>query len=152
MNKYTNTKKERIDAIKKILKEKKVKSQQEMVKLLKKVGLDVSQPTIARDFEELGVVKARSGAGSFYKLPGREEEVTKKRLKAAFENFVIEIKAVQNLVLVKTVPGNAGGVASIIDHIKLNGIEGTIAGDDTILVVTRPGKTSSVLKFFKKLT
>jgi len=149
MNKYA--KQDRIKLIKEILTKHKVSNQEQVVNLLKKQGLSVSQPTVARDFEEIGVVKIRKGNMSFYRLPEKGDEMLKKRLKAAFENFVTDIVPVDNLILVKTVPGNAGGVANLIDHSGAEGIAGTIAGDDTILVITFKNKTRNVLRFFDKI-
>ncbi len=148
MNRYA--KKERIKFIKEILTKYKVSSQKQVADLLKKQGLSVSQPTVARDFEEIGVVKVRKNNMSFYRLPEKGDEMLKKRLKAAFENFVIDVIPVDNLILVKTVPGNAGGVANLIDHSGIEGVAGTIAGDDTVLVVTFKNKTRNVLRFFDK--
>ncbi len=143
-------KKMRIRAIKEILSHKRVKSQYEMAWLLKKKGFKVSQATIARDFKEIGVVRVEKNGTIFYKMPAEEDTMLDKRLKAAFENFVSEIKVVGNLVLIKTVPGNASGVASIIDRLGISGIEGSIAGDDTILIVTNPKKTKSVFNTLNK--
>lgn len=148
---HKHTKKERIKMIKEILGSIEIKSQSELLELLKKKGLSVTQATIARDFEEIGIIKVKRGGRVFYQLPEKEDEGLEKRLKVSFENFVIGIKHSDNLILLKTTPGNAGGTASIIDKLELNGIIGTIAGDDTILIIADKKKTNKVLNFFKKL-
>ncbi len=149
MNKHT--KKERIKMIKKILTDEEIKSQFDLLKLLRKRGLSVTQATIARDFEEIGVIKVKRGRRVFYRLPKEENEELEKKLEVSFENFVVGMKRTDNLILLKTTPGNASGVASIIDKLELSEIVGTIAGDDTILVIADKKKVAKALNFFKRL-
>lgn len=149
MNKHT--KKERIKMIREILASKEIKSQFELLELLKERGLSVTQATIARDFEEIGIIKVKRGKRVFYRLPEEEDEGLEKRLRVSFENFVIGMRHTDNLILLKTTAGNASGTASVIDKLELNGIIGTIAGDDTILIVIDKKEINKVLNFFKKL-
>lgn len=100
-------------------------------------GVDVTQATISRDLQEMGYVKGRTDNGAYrYELFDRPSEgALRKRLRIMFRDFVTEIRSTQNLILVKTSPGNANGVASLIDGLKRPEILGTVAGDDTILIV-----------------
>jgi len=100
-------------------------------------GVDITQATISRDLQEMGYVKTRLMNGAYrYELFERpSEDSLRGRLQIMFKNFVTEVRGTENLVLVKTSPGNANGVASLIDGLKRREILGTVAGDDTILVV-----------------
>ncbi len=149
MNKYT--KKERVKIIKKILSDREIKSQLELLGFLKKRGFPVTQATIARDLEEIGVIKVRKGGRVFYQLPKEENEGLERKLRVSFQNFVVGLNYTDNLLLLKTIPGNASGIASVIDKLELNGITGTVAGDDTVLIVTAKKKTDKVLNFLKEL-
>ena len=100
-------------------------------------GVDVTQATISRDLQEMGYVRSRTDNGAYrYELFERPSDgALQKRLRIMFRDFVTDVKSTQNLILVKTAPGNANGVASLIDGLKRAEILGTVAGDDTILVV-----------------
>ncbi len=135
MNK--NTKKERLEALRKILKETEVSDQSQLLKELEKMGIHTTQATISRDFHTLKTTKVRIRPGVYkYKLLERSDVSDfQKRLEILFENFVFDIKATGNQLLIKTSPGSANSVASIIDQMNRPEILGTIAGDDTILLI-----------------
>ena len=105
---------------------------------MRKRGVRTTQATISRDLQEMGYVKVRTGPGVYryeaFDPAGRGSLLD--RLKVLFRNFVVEVKGTGQLLLVKTSPGNANGVASVIDAIRKKEILGTVAGDDTILVIT----------------
>jgi transcriptional regulator of arginine metabolism len=104
---------------------------------LKRRGIEATQATVSRDLQELGVVKARVGRGFYrYELGDKpSQDVLWAKLTVLFKNFVLGLNGTGNLLLIKTSPGNANGVASFIDRIGIEEVLGTIAGDDTILVV-----------------
>ncbi|MGQ9672630.1 MAG: arginine repressor [Candidatus Aminicenantales bacterium] len=135
MNKDTKT--QRQQALRSIILEKGIGDQQELVEALAKKGFATTQATISRDLQEMGFVKIRLGPGqSKYELLDKaSEQIIWDRLRVLFHNFVVAIKSTKNLVLIKTSPGNANGVASLIDGLARPEILGTVAGDDTILVV-----------------
>jgi transcriptional regulator of arginine metabolism len=115
-----------------------IADQAELARRLSRRGFQVTQATLSRDLKSLGIGKVPSPAGAAYVLPGPAREVLDDRqLKLEIEVFVHEVKVVGNLVLVRTPPGNAHGVARAIDLLGWPEVEGTIAGDDTILVVAR---------------
>lgn len=133
-----------------------VEDQTHLLNELKKRGIETTQATISRDLHEMGVVKTRVAPGVYmykYEILGPlPKDVLWERLKIMFENFVTDIKSTGNLILIKTSPGNAHGVASLIDTIRFKEILGTIAGDDTILVVVDSKKNrSDVEKNFEEL-
>lgn len=100
-------------------------------------GVDVTQATISRDLQEMGYVKSRLVNGSYrYELVEKPSaDALLSRLRILFKNFVTDVRGTENLILVKTSPGNANGVASLIDGLNRPGILGTVAGDDTIIIV-----------------
>ncbi|MBN2408418.1 MAG: arginine repressor [Candidatus Aminicenantes bacterium] len=132
-----NTKIRRHRLLKEIVVERGIGDQRHMQKELKKKGIQTTQATISRDLQAIGFVKVRSGPGRYkYELLERApEDVVWDRLRLLFRNFVVEIRSTKNLILIRTSPGNAHGVASLIDHVARPEVLGTVAGDDTILVV-----------------
>jgi len=135
MNDYSKT--ARQQQLRKILAEQGVGDQNHLLRELKKQGIDATQATISRDIQEMGFVKIRVGPGVYrYELLETVSgELVMTRLRILFQNFVMGVRGTDNLVLIKTSPGTANGVASLIDSLDRAEILGTIAGDDTILVV-----------------
>ena len=116
-----------------------IHSQAELVRHLRTRGFVATQATVSRDLKSLGIGKRAVGSSGYaYSVatPGREL-LDARRLQLEIEAFVQEVKLVKNLALVRTPPGNANGVARALDLLEWPEVEGTIAGDDTILVVTR---------------
>jgi transcriptional regulator of arginine metabolism len=108
-------------------------SQEDLQRALRKRGLKVGQATLSRDIHELGVVK--TGAG--YALPGREvaSEPALPPVSRLVREFVLEVRPAQNLLVIKTTVGSAQPVAAALDGEDWPESVGTIAGDDTILIV-----------------
>jgi transcriptional regulator of arginine metabolism len=121
---------------------------------MRKKGVLTTQATISRDLQEMGFVKVRIAPGAYrYELFDQTARGgLVERLKVLFGSFVVEIKGTGQLLLVRTSPGNANGVASLIDSLQKKEILGTIAGDDTILIVTSSeDKRKDVEREFKSL-
>lgn len=138
LHKYTNmsTKKERLDAICRIIRTAAVSNQEELLKQLNASGFSVTQATLSRDIKQLKVAKVHDGEGNYvYRLP--EETVRVEPRREAIKYPKIEFSG--NLAVVKTRPGYAMGIASDIDTHAPGEILGTIAGDDTILIIPREG-------------
>jgi transcriptional regulator of arginine metabolism len=104
---------------------------------LKKHGVATTQATISRDLHEMGFIRIRMETGMYrYEYFEKMSNTALwKRLKILFSNFLTGIKSTGNLILLKTSPGNANGIASLIDGLQRKEILGTVAGDDTILVI-----------------
>ncbi len=134
---YDYTKRIRLQLLKKIISEQEVSDQIQLLKELRNSGIETTQATISRDLQELNVVKIRVKQGRYkYEiLEKASESDLSDQLRVVFDNFVHEIKSTNNLIVIKTAPGNANSVAVIIDRLGLPEILGTIAGDDTILVI-----------------
>jgi transcriptional regulator of arginine metabolism len=121
-----------------ILEEQPVSSQAQLVQLLEAEGVVATQATVSRDLEELGAVKVRIPGGAMaYAIPDytRERSSSDDHLKRLMGDFVVEVSHSANLVVLRTPPGSAHVVASALDRASLTHVLGTIAGDDTVLVV-----------------
>ena len=137
MNK--NTKAKRQQFLREVIARQGSGDQHHLLIELKNKGIATTQATISRDLNEMGFIKVRVETGVYrYEYFEKVSDASlRERLKVLFANFVTEIKSANNLILLKTSPGNANGVASLIDGLQRKEILGTIAGDDTILVVLR---------------
>jgi len=122
-----------------------VHSQGELSDLLGSEGTEVTQATLSRDLVELGAVKVRRGRALVYAVPGEGGEVAavgsigdaaSARLRRTCEELLVSATAAVNLVVLRTPPGAANYLASAIDQTRDPEVVGTIAGDDTILLVT----------------
>jgi len=136
------TKSQRQHRIAALLEEERVSSQDRLVELLAKAGISATQATVSRDLEDLGAVKVRVGGGiSVYAIPDHphEQVVPTDHLRRVFGEWVLSADWSANLVVLRTPPGSAHVVASAIDRAGLDGILGSVAGDDTIMVITSRG-------------
>jgi transcriptional regulator of arginine metabolism len=116
-----------------------IHSQSDLVKELKKSGYKVTQATASRDLDEIGAVRGSSG----YQLAKTSDDSLSRVLTS--EKLILSVEASGNLAVVRTPPGGAQLLASNLDHAKLKSIIGTIAGDDTVLVVSRKSNGGSEL-------
>jgi transcriptional regulator of arginine metabolism len=134
------TKTQRQHRVSQILEKEGVTSQAELVKMLKDEGVDATQVTVSRDLEDLGAVKVRRPGGALvYALPAapNERPAPELHLRRVLGEWVADVTSSGNLVIVRTPPGCAHVVASALDRAGLADVVGTVAGDDTVLVVER---------------
>ena len=117
-----------------------VETQEQLADSLRMEGVPVTQATVSRDIRELRLTKGPAGDGEYrYVIPqDRSVGDTVKRAKRMFRDFVTDTVDSGNLIVVKTLPGAAQGVAAALDGLELSEVIGTIAGDDTILLVVKP--------------
>lgn len=127
----------RQNRIKEILKDNIISNQEELVELLNVEGIEITQATLSRDFQELGVVRTSAAEGSRYTLNVEEAGNQIKKL-ISFE--ILSVESNEMLIIVRTLAGRAQGVAHYIDKLNSKLILGTIAGDDTILLVPSSAK------------
>ncbi len=114
-----------------------IHSQSDLVKELKRSGFVVTQATASRDLEEIGAVRARSASGvSIYRISDSDDQSISRAM-PVLSDLIISVEASGNLAVVRTPPGGAQLLASSLDHSGISEIIGTIAGDDTVLVVSR---------------
>lgn len=125
--------------IRRFISEQDVGSQQDLVRLLDAAGHDVTQATVSRDLDAIGAVKVKlDGGGARYEIPAVPTGDVE--LARALADFAESIVPSGNVVVVRTPPGAAHLVAGAIDRATLDDVLGTVAGDDTMLIVAKqPG-------------
>jgi transcriptional regulator of arginine metabolism len=137
---------DRQNAILELVRERALSTQAEVAGALREVGYDVVQTTVSRDIAELGLVKVRAPSGRLvYAPPGTTDIDRLRALAAAMRRYAIGMEAAGSLVVVTTPSGYANALAQAIDESGHPGIAGTLAGDNTILVVAREGVPGSKL-------
>ncbi|HVC26364.1 MAG TPA: arginine repressor [Acidimicrobiales bacterium] len=122
-----------------LLAEHAVTSQSQLVEMLASEGVDATQATVSRDLDELGAVRVRLPGvdGQVYaiaELP-KDQVAPVDHLRRVLGEWVVDIGVSGNLVVLRTPPGSAHVVASALDRTSLDGVLGTVAGDDTLLVI-----------------
>ncbi len=126
--------------IQKLIRTRPVHTQEDLARELKKIGIKVTQVTLSRDIRELDLVKTQDGYRQI--IP----QASGPRLAMVAAEFLRDIRPAQNLLVLKTAPGNANSLAVALDQENWPEVVGTIAGDDTILVVTPDNATASALR------
>ncbi|NLI58927.1 MAG: arginine repressor [Clostridium sp.] len=123
-----------------------IETQDEIADRLKKAGMDVTQATISRDIKELRLIKVLTSDGRYkYATFSKEGNIHSNRLITIFSKSYVSSDYANNIVVVKTLPGMAQACAAAIDSLGWTEIVGTIAGDDTIMIVCRAEKIAEEL-------
>lgn len=143
-------KKSRHSAILKIIEDYEISTQEELSEKLYEQGFDVTQATVSRDIKELKLLKVHSDTkGTKYGYPSynkkNDSNATLSKLKNIVSQAVISCDYANNIVIVKTLQGMAQGVAYAVENLNLTSILGSIAGDDTIMIVLRNENKASEL-------
>ena len=120
-----------------IIRHKEIHTQEELARELGSVGIQTTQVTLSRDIRDLGLVKTTEG----YRPLTTEEAGPK--LVDIVDEFMQDIRLAQNLVVIRTSPGNANSLAIAIDKEEMEEVVGTVAGDDTILVIAPDSPTAA---------
>lgn len=142
------SKAQRQHRIEQLIEQNSVTSQGQLVELLAKTGVDATQATVSRDLEEIGAVKVRAAGGEpLYAVPElpKDRVAPEEHLRRVLGDWVVDVESSSNLVVVRTPPGSAHVVASALDRASLKEILGTVAGDDTIIVVAAEKTGGSAL-------
>lgn len=130
-------KSERQAALARIINQKPIATQEELLAALKAAGIDATQATISRDIREMQIVKAQDAKGTLrYTIFRGSEESQLERLGRSIREVGLTITRVQFLNVIKTLPSNGNLLAAIIDDIDFDQVVGTIAGHDTIVVIS----------------
>ncbi len=134
--------------IQEIVAREEISTQAELVERLRQEGFNVTQATVSRDISELRLVRVPLGRGKHkYALaPIELEEDAEAELKRQFKEFVQDVDRGGNIIVIRTALGHAAGIALLIDKLKDDDLVGTLAGDDTILVVARGEPEAERLK------
>lgn len=142
------TKRQRQHVIVGLLADRAVTSQSQLVELLAGVGIEATQATVSRDLDEIGAVKVRvPGGQTVYAVPElpTEQHLPEDHLRRVLGDWVVEVGHSHNIVVMRTPPGSAHVVGSALDRRGLEGVLGTVAGDDTIVVVADESTTGADL-------
>ncbi len=138
---------ERQSAILELVRDRALSTQAEVAAALKEAGFEVVQTTVSRDIADLGLVKVRAPSGRLvYAPPGTTDTDRLRALAAAMRRYAIGMEAAGSMVVLTTPSGYANALAQAIDEAGHPGIAGTLAGDNTILVVARDGTPAAVLR------
>lgn len=139
-------KQKRLMAIKQIIMTRPIGTQEELCRELGKMGFEVTQATLSRDLRDVGVVRLMMPEGARYALHPESED----RRMAAFLGYEVEwIDANDSMIVIRTLPGRAQGVAEVLDSLHVPEILGTLAGDNTIFIT--PRSTRKIPQLVKNL-
>ena len=137
-----------------IIRGKPIETQEDLAASLQEEGFEVTQATVSRDIKDLGITKTPTGSGRYRYVVPKEKafEDSRHRMRRLFQDSVVSIDSSENLLVIRTLTGNAHAVAAVIDNTGIPEIVGTIAGDDTILIVVKPkSAVVCVMERFNKL-
>lgn len=132
----------------KLIRSRRIHTQEDLAKALRAIGIPATQVTLSRDIRDLGLVKTADGYAQ-----GAPDSSNGPDVITLAREFVQDIRVAQNLLVLRTPAGHANSVAVALDNAAWPEVTGTIAGDDTILVVAPDAKTAEALrtKFLKAL-
>jgi transcriptional regulator of arginine metabolism len=138
---------ERQGAILHLIQERAISTQSQLAEALREAGYEVVQTTVSRDVHELGLVKVRAPNGRLvYALPGTPDRDRLHELESALGRWALSVEASGNMAVVFTPSGYASALAQAIDESGHPHVLGTVAGENTILVVPREGVTGAALR------
>ena len=139
-------KKNRHEKIIEIVEKYDIETQDELIEQLRKIGYAVTQATVSRDIRELKLTKVMGEKGSYrYQLPKSNESLNNFKFNHALAESITSVDYALHTVIIKTFPGMAQAVAVGIDNLRLPVILGCVAGDDTIIVISRSAEAAADL-------
>lgn len=123
-----------------------IETQDELVDILKASGFNVTQATVSRDIKELHLVKVPTLDGKYkYSLPADQRFNPLQKLKRSLMDAFVRIDGAGNLLVMKTLPGNAHAIGVLLDNLDWDDIVGTICGDDTCLIICRTPEHTDII-------
>jgi transcriptional regulator of arginine metabolism len=125
----------------KLIRSKSLHTQDELARALRTIGIPATQVTLSRDIRDLGLLKTAAGYA-----PAGETSANGPDVETIVREFVLDIRVAQNLLVLRTPPGHANSVGVELDKANWPEIAGTIAGDDTVLVIAPDTKTAAALR------
>ena len=136
----------RQNAILELIRERDVETQEELADALRKRDFKVTQATVSRDIRELRLLKALSPSGTYkYAVADKPENGLSERFHRIFSESVLSMAHAYNQVIIKTLPGSANVAAEMVDSLHWPEILGTLAGDNTILMIVRTAEEVDVI-------
>ncbi|MBQ7679395.1 MAG: arginine repressor [Butyrivibrio sp.] len=145
--------KSRHDRIVELIRDHEVETQEQLAELLKESGYEVTQATVSRDINKLGLHKISAGGGrQRYVLPDRESPYLDEKYSEVLRAGFLSMDSAQNILVIRTVSGMAMAVAAALDALHIQDVVGCIAGDDTIMAAVRSeSRMSAVMSSIRKL-
>lgn len=139
--------------ITKLIASQNVETQEQLASILCGLGFPVTQATVSRDIKELRLIKVLTAEGRYkYATVEKAEADMQERFIRMFSNSVLSVNAAGNLIVIKTITGSASAAAEAVDSLHWPDILGSIAGDNTIFVAIRDGKSvMEIIKRFQKM-
>lgn len=146
-------KEQRHERILEIIKNIEIETQEELAEELKNRGINVTQATVSRDIKELNLIKILSHNGTYkYAQVSQNRNANISALATIFSNTAISVERVDKILIVKTISASASLAAEALDSFNLEGIAGTLAGDNTIFIAVRTEeKAEELLQEIKKM-
>ncbi|EQB86674.1 transcriptional regulator of arginine metabolism [Clostridium punense] len=146
-------KEQRHERILEIIKNIEIETQEELAEELKSRGINVTQATVSRDIKELNLIKILSHNGTYkYAQVSQNRNANISALATIFSNTAISVERVDKILIVKTISASASLAAEALDSFNLEGIAGTLAGDNTIFIAVRTEeKAEELLQEIKKM-
>lgn len=135
--------------IKRIIQENEIETQDDLIQCLKAEGVQATQATISRDVRELGIVKGHTESGTVkYVLIDQGQNNTRERLQEVIEESVEKVSQVQFMVVIQTYLGAANILAAIIDDLEMPEVAGTLAGANTLSIITHSNEEAKIINDF----
>ena len=129
-----------------IISERDIETQQQLLQALAERGVKTTQATLSRDIKDMRLVKELGPNGTYrYVAPHNDTDNTEERLKKIFRESIVSYDVAQNLFIIRTLPGLANGACSAIDAMHVEGLVGTLAGDDTAFLAMRDTEAAKKL-------
>ncbi len=144
------SKKNRLLAIEKLITEYEIDTQEELTSKLLEMGYNVSQSTVSRDINELNLIKV-NGNLKKYKYVKTDSEIVElsSQIISLFKQVTLSVACANNLIVIKTLAGNASSAGMAFDEMRFSQVLGTVAGDDTLLVIAKTNADAEII--LKKL-
>ena len=138
-------KSKRHEKILELIRDNDIETQEQLLQQLQENGFNTTQATISRDIKELRIVKELTSLGTYrYCVPEKDAPpALSDRLNNIFRECVISVDYAENLVVIHTLPGMANAAASALDAMRSGAVLGTLAGDDTVVIVMREGHAAA---------
>ena len=140
------TKKDRLNKILSLIEEDEICTQEELTDRLTSLGYNVSQSTVSRDINELNLIKTE-GVDKKYKYIAANKSASKitPQMISLFKQITVSMQCANNLIVIKTLGGNASSAGMAIDDMHFPQVLGTVAGDDTLLVITKTNADAEII-------
>ena len=133
--------------IKEIISHRDIETQEELVQTLQEAGFHATQATISRDIKELQLIKVVGSDGRYkYAIPAAASTVNADTFLRKLSDVYVSLARTGNLLVLKVLPGNAHAIGAMLDNMNRKGLLGTLAGDDTLLLVTADESTAEEIE------